>query len=91
MAIYWHVGAHVKFRYHAENVSVQVHAVNCGTARKNMVCTLNLALRVVHMHKKVRTVYTHTIRVRRVYAILAEHRGVWLARAQYGYMLSHDS
>jgi hypothetical protein len=29
---------HGKFWHRAENVGVQVHAVNCGVARKNIVC-----------------------------------------------------
>jgi hypothetical protein len=55
------------------------------------VHALNLALRKVHTHKKVHTVYTHMIMVRRVYAVLAERKGVWLVHAQYEYNLSHDS
>jgi hypothetical protein len=78
----------------AENVSVQCARGKLWRRAEEYgvrVRALNLALRGVHMHKKVCVVYTHTIRVRRVYAVLAERRGVWLAHAQYGYMLSHDS
>jgi hypothetical protein len=45
----------------------------------------------VNIHDKVRTVCTHIIMLRVVCIVLAEKKGVWLVRALYGYMLSHDS
>jgi hypothetical protein len=53
-------------------------------------CTLNLALRGVHTHKKVHAVYTHIIMVCELCTVLAEHIGVWLVHAQCGYMLSRN-
>jgi hypothetical protein len=45
----------------------------------------------VHTHDKVCAVCTHIIMVCVVCAVLAERGGVWLVRAQYGYMLLRDS
>jgi hypothetical protein len=77
MARYWHADVRAKFWCCMEKYGVRVH-------------TLNLALCRVHTHKKVCTMYTHIIMAHRVYAVLAEHRGVWLVRSQYGYMFLRD-
>jgi hypothetical protein len=63
----------------------------CAEKYGVLVRTLNLAWSSVHTHKKVHAMYTHIVMVCMVCTVLAECRGLWLVRAQYGYMLSCDN